>query len=187
MRIISGKHRGRRIEMKEGKDIRPTSSKARQAIFNILSHGEFSGPDASPFIERKVADLFCGSGALGLEALSRGAGSVTFVDQSQDSLNLVRASAEKFGESKNIRLLRSDSSKLGPSITRHSLVFLDPPYNKNLAVPALESLVRSNWLEPNAVCVVELSAKEAFILPPHYEIISERHYGAAQILILRFI
>src|SRR5438876_409927 len=103
MRIIAGKHRGRRIEMKEGKDIRPTSSRARESLFNILSHGQFGGEENSPFINRRVVDLFCGSGALGLEALSRSAAHVTFVDQSQDSLNLVRTTADNMGELKNIR------------------------------------------------------------------------------------
>ena len=106
LRIIAGRHRGRQIETSSAKTLRPTSGMARGALFNIISHGEFSGEN-NPFIGKSVADLFCGSGALGFEALSRGAASVTFIDQSQDSLNLVRKTAEHFKEISNCRLLRS--------------------------------------------------------------------------------
>src|SRR5256885_2109297 len=125
LRIIAGKHRGRKIETSNAKTLRPTSGRTREALFNILSHGEFSGAENSPYIGRQVADLFCGSGALGFEALSRGAAGITFVDQSQDSLNLVRNTAESLREIPQAKLLRSDSAQLPPSLVRHSLVFID--------------------------------------------------------------
>ena len=185
LRIIAGKHRGRKIETSNAKTLRPTAGRTREALFNILSHGEFSGVDNSPFIDRQVADLFCGSGALGFEALSRGAAGVTFVDQSQDSLNLARSTAETLKEMSQVRLLRSDSSQLPPSLVRHSLVFIDPPYNSGLAPKALGSLRRQHWLEKNAVCVVEVSARETLEPPEGFTLFDERKYGNTTVFLLR--
>ena len=185
LRIIAGQHRGRRIETSDVKTLRPTSSRTRAAIFNILSHGAFSGEDNSPFLSRHVADLFCGSGALGFEALSRGAAGVTFVDQSQDALNLVRTTAERFKEMSHARLMRSDSSQLPLSSVRHSLVFIDPPYNSGLAPKSLTSLKRQGWLEKDAVCVVEVSSHETFEAPEGFSVFDEREYGNTAVFLLR--
>lgn len=186
MRIIAGKHRGRTIAMKEGKDIRPTSSMARESIFNILMHGQFSGED-SPLIDCHVVDLFCGTGALGFEALSRGAKKVTFIDQNQDSLNLVRTTASAFGEMAHCRFVRSDSTSLPLAYDPCSLAFLDPPYNSGLAPIALQSLKKQEWLSPKAVCVVEVSSKEPWPVVEGFEVVMERLYGNAKIVLLRIL
>lgn len=186
MKIISGKHRGRNIAMKQGKDIRPTTGRTRESIFNILSHGQFGTAETSPIFGRHVVDLFCGSGALGLEALSRGAQKVTFIDQSQDSLNLARDSAKAFGETGNCRFIRSDSTVLPTAHDACALAFLDPPYNSGLAPKALASLAAQGWLAPDAVCMVEISAKETLAPPPRFSLIMDRVYGNSKIVLLRF-
>lgn len=185
MRIISGKHRGRRIAMHDGSDIRPTSGRTREAIFNILTHGSFGREGESPLIGKRVVDIFCGTGGLGLEALSRGAQHVTFIDRNPQSLGLARENAEHFGELDNTAFIRSDSTQLPPATFACTVAFADPPYNKGQAAPALKSLKEQGWLEPNALVVLELSAHELIHLPEGYELMDERKYGNSKVLILR--
>lgn len=187
MRIISGKHRGRRIAMAEGTDIRPTSGRTREAIFNILTHGSFGREGDSPLVDKRVVDIFCGSGGLGLEALSRGAAHVTFIDRSPQSLALARENAERFGEEAATSFIRNDSTQLPPTAFPCTVVFADPPYNKGMAAPALESLKKNGWLEENALVVLELSAHELLHIPEGYELMDERRYGNSKVLILRNI
>jgi len=187
LKIIAGKHRGRNIEVKENKNIRPTGSMARGAIFNILTHGAF-GPDGqSPLIDQRVLDLFCGTGALGLEALSRGAAHVTFIDQSNDSIQLARQNAMRMHEEEQTTtFLRNDSTALPPARKKVSLVFMDPPYESGLAVKSLTSLDQQGWLESSAIIVVEVSAKEKLVPPANYDLFDEREYGNTKILFLRY-
>lgn len=185
MRIISGKHRGRRIAMQDDADIRPTSSRTREAIFNILTHGSFGRGGESPLVGKRVIDIFCGTGGLGLEALSRGAQHVTFIDRSPQSLALARENTERFGESANAAFIRSDSTQLPPATFPCTVAFADPPYNKGQAAPALQSLKQGGWLEPNALVVLELYANELMHIPEGYEQMDERTYGNSKVLILR--
>lgn len=187
MRIISGKHRGRRIAMNEDTDIRPTSGRTREAIFNILTHGSFGRNGESPLVGKRVIDIFCGTGGLGLEALSRGAEHVTFVDRNGPSLALARENVERFGETEHTTFIRSDSTQLPPATFPCTVAFADPPYNKGQAAPALKSLKDSGWLEPYALVVLELSAHELLHIPEGYELMDERKYGNSKILILRNI
>lgn len=187
MRIISGKHRGRRIEMSEKTEIRPTSGRTREAIFNILTHASF-GRDGEPLlIGKRVLDIFCGTGGLGLEALSRGAQHVTFIDRNTSSLALARSNAERFGEADNVSFIRSDSTNLPPAMYPCTVAFADPPYNQGMAEPALASLRRQGWLEPNAIVIIELSARELLHVPEGYELLDERKYGNSKVLILRHL
>lgn len=184
MRIVAGALRGRTIQAPEGLDVRPTSDRARQAIFNILEHAPWSeGLEA-----RYVIDVFAGSGAMGLEALSRGAARCLFVDVSETSLAAVRANVDAFGLEGRTRLLRQDATRLG---ARHQekgafdIAFLDPPYRKDLAGPVLAELRTGDWLTPDAVVVLERAAGEPDIETPGYEILDQRRYGAAEVLFLR--
>lgn len=186
LRIIAGKHRGRNIETKESKGIRPTGSKARGAIFNILAHGNFGPQDQSPLIGQDVLDLFCGTGALGLEALSRGAKHVTFVDQSGDSITLARQNVLRMGEEENAHFLRNDSTSLPPARRKVALVFMDPPYNSGLAVKSLASLHAQSWLADDAVIVVELSSREKIAITAPYALFDEREYGNTKIVFLKY-
>lgn len=187
MRIISGKHRGRRIAMTEGVDIRPTSGRTREAIFNILVHGSFGRDGDSPIIGKRVVDIFCGSGGLGLEALSRGAEHVTFIDRNPQSLALARENIEHFKETETTSLIRSDSTQLPPAPFPCTVAFADPPYDKGMAAPALKSLKANGWLEENALVVLELSSHELLHIPEGYELLDERKYGNSKVLILRSI
>jgi 16S rRNA (guanine966-N2)-methyltransferase len=185
LRIIAGKYRGRKIETKEHAKIRPTGSKTRGAIFNIITHGEFRGPEHSPLLDRRIIDLFCGTGAMGLEALSRGAGHVTFVDQSAESIALARANAAKMGETQ-ARFIRNDSTTLPHADQPCSLAFLDPPYRSGLAAKSLKSLNDKGWLEKGAVAVVEMEVHEKFEAPEPYLQFDERKYGNTRIVFLRY-
>lgn len=184
MRIVAGELRGRAIRAPEGLDVRPTSDRARQAIFNILEHAPWSEGLES----RRVIDVFAGSGAMGLEALSRGAARCLFVDLSETSLAAVRANIAAFGLEERTRLLRQDVTRLG---RRHEgrplfdFAFLDPPYRKDLAGPALAELRTGGWLLPEAVVVLERGAGEPEIETPGYETLDRRRYGAAEVLFLR--
>lgn len=186
LKIIAGKHRGRRIETKESAKIRPTGSMARGAIFNILMHGSFGPNGESPLIGKSVVDLFCGTGALGLEALSRGAAHVTFVDQSAESMSLARANAANMGETSSVHFVRSDSTSLPRARAQCSLAFLDPPYNSGLAAKSLLSLGTQGWLEPGAIAVVETSVRETLPALAGFEVFDERKYGNSKITFLRY-
>jgi 16S rRNA (guanine966-N2)-methyltransferase len=186
LKIIAGKHRGRNIETKENAKIRPTGSRARGAIFNILMHRSFDESGESPLIDKPVIDLFCGTGALGLEALSRGAGHVTFVDGSADSIALARQNARHMGEDANAHFIRSDSTSLPLARKQCSLAFLDPPYDSGLAVKSLSSLDKQGWLLPGAVVVVEISSRETLTPPEAYALVDERKYGNTKIVFLKY-
>jgi 16S rRNA (guanine966-N2)-methyltransferase len=183
MYVIAGKHRGRRIEAPEGRAIRPTASRTREAVFNILSHGRYAGEN--PLLQGYVADIFCGSGAMGLEAFSRGAAGVTFVDKSKESLEAAEYNLRHFGEQPRARLIRADSSMLPPAPMPHDILFIDPPYNTGLATGALNTARSGGWLKPEGVAVVEQAIKEDAIIPEGWEELDNRKYGNTRILILR--
>jgi len=189
MRIIGGKHRGRPLRApldKMGKDVRPTSDRAREAVFNIIEHGI----DWPGLKDTNVIDIFAGTGAYGLEALSRGAAHVTFIDNDHDALGLVRKNAGALGEGRNITPLRLDAARLPPpplaAKAPCGIVFCDPPYNAALSTPALLGLANKGWIGEGSICVVEVAAKEAFEAPPGFVVLDDRAYGAARVLFLKF-
>lgn len=185
-KIIAGKHRGRNIETLPGKEIRPTTGMTREAVFNILMHGQFGGEN-SPLVGKRVVDLFCGTGALGFEALSRGAAHVSFIDQNPKALDLARKTATAFGESKNTVFIRSDSTHVPKAHLACSLAFVDPPYEKGMAEKGLDSLVHGHWLEDGAIIVVEQAKKETLKLPTCIVLLDERVYGITRISILKYV
>ena len=176
MRIVAGKFRGKALLSPEDDSIRPTSDRAREALFNIL--GSRIGVHLDGL---KVLDLFAGTGALGLEALSRGAQSVVFVDIGAEARGLIRDHIEAFGAGGVTKLLRRDATALGPAGTMgpFNLVFLDPPYGKGLGEQALISLRDGNWLAPEATIVLEESSDVALDLPEGFVLEDRRVYGAA--------
>ena len=185
LKIIGGKHRGRAIATPEGQATRPTASRARESLFNILAHANWSGDGTSPLIDARVLDAFAGSGALGLEALSRGAAHATFLDNDAAAIRLIGENLRKLGEATNAKVIRADATR--PPLGRDpcELVFLDPPYRSGLAAPALAALAEAGWLAPGAIATVELANTEDMAPPAGFEIIDERRYGAAKIVILR--
>lgn len=186
MRVTAGKHKGRKLAAPAGRDVRPTSDRARQALFNILEHGGFVEGGGSPVRGARVLDAFAGSGALGLEALSRGAAHATFMETAAAALEAVRRNAEACREQDNAEILRADATRPPKARAACSIAFLDPPYHKGLAAPALTALAKAGWLAESAICCVELSADEDFSPPEGFQPLDERRYGAAKIVLLRF-
>ncbi|MGI9509714.1 MAG: 16S rRNA (guanine(966)-N(2))-methyltransferase RsmD [Geminicoccaceae bacterium] len=174
MRIIGGRYRGKRLASPEDRSIRPTSERAREALFNILDH-------AGRITDARFLDLFCGSGAVGLEAFSRGAGEVWLIDR---NTTLASANANTLGHPPNVHIKRMDATRLGRGPCRFDAVFLDPPYQSNLVPAALASL-GEGWLGEDALIIVELAAKENLDPPPSFALEDERRYGAAKFLFLR--
>ena len=187
MRIVGGSFRGRTILAPPGRSVRPTSEKARQAIFNILEHHDF---DLDFSLESaRVIDLFAGSGALGLEALSRGAAHALFVETDTEAAQLVQKNIDALGLTSNARVLRRNATRLtSRSATDGSpfdLAFLDAPYGSRLTELALNSLREGGWLAPDALLVVESAKREQFAAPAGFKLLDERTYGAACIRLLR--
>jgi 16S rRNA (guanine966-N2)-methyltransferase len=189
MRIIAGRHRGRTLVAPEGDAVRPTSDRAREALFNILAHASWRDDGTSPLIDVRVLDAFAGSGALGLEALSRGAAHATFLDNDATAIRLIGENLRKLGETGAAKVVRADVTRPPPNRDPGregcDLVFLDPPYKSDLAAPALSALAEAGWLNKGAIATVELSNTEDVIPPSGFEAIDERRYGAAKIVILR--
>lgn len=181
MRIVGGEWRGRALLTPDSDKIRPTSDRAREAVFNILNSGWHLPDDAV------VLDVCCGTGALGLEALSRGAAHTTFIDKSQEAMKLVQANLQKLRAEDKGTVLYGDVVNLPPAPRRHGLVFIDPPYNLNLASAALLSLDLQGWLESDAVLVVETAADERLTVPATYRQRDERRYGAAKVTFLEYL
>lgn len=178
MRIIAGIWRGRRLLTPAGGAIRPTSDRAREALFGILEHG-------APAVRgARFLDLFCGTGAVGLEAASRGAAEVLLVEDDARALQLARANFERLGAPESVRLLVRDARRLGAARQPYELAFLDPPWGAGLATPALAAL-RDGWLAPDARIVVESAGREPLDLPPGYALEQTRRYGAARFTFLR--
>jgi 16S rRNA (guanine966-N2)-methyltransferase len=183
MRIVGGKFKGRSLASPSGQATRPTSDRVRESIFNILAHGieGFTLEDA------RVLDLFAGTGALGLEALSRGARFCQFVDESPEARGLIRHNADSLGVVGQCKIWRRDATKLGPCApqTPFDLVFADPPYGKGWGDKALVSLVEGGWLSPGAVVVLEEVVKTEVENISSLTLLDRRTYGDTQIRFYR--
>lgn len=175
MRIIGGRHRGKRLISPPDRSIRPTSERAREALFNVLDHGD-------RIAGKRVLDLFCGTGALGLEAFSRGALEVWLIDH---EITLANANTKALGQPDGVKVLRMDATRLGNARNCFDVVLMDPPYRSDLAPKALSALARG-WLAEGALVVVELAAKEALDPPAGFAHEQDRHYGAARLVFLRW-
>ena len=184
MRIVAGKHRGRPIEPPDGAETRPTSALTRESVFNILSHGRFAA-DGDPLTGSIVLDGFAGSGANGLEALSRGAGHAVFMESQAAALNALRANLRTLGEQANATVVHGDCLRPPRATAACSLVILDPPYRQGLAAPALEALQRAGWIAPDALVAVELMKTEDLHVPAGFEELDTRRYGKAKVVFLR--
>ena len=185
MRFVAGQYRGRAIVTPEGQNTRPTSDRARQAIFNVLEHA----PWAEGLHEARVIDLYAGSGALGFEALSRGAAFCLFVDTDDGARGAIRENMDAYGLFGRCRVHRRSATDLGPrpgsAGEAFTLAFLDPPYAKGLGEQTLARLLEGGWLAPGAIVVFERGSDEPEIDTPGYERLDARDYGAARVLFLR--
>ncbi len=184
MRIISGRHRGLQLADVGAGDpaahLRPTSDRVREAVFNLL----VNGGHGDPITDMRVLDLFAGTGALGLEALSRGAARVAFVDDGTVARALLRRNIEKMKAMGTTDVWRRDATRLGENRgPGYGLVFLDPPYGKGLGEAALASAQAGGWLAPQAMVVWEEGAPPA--APEGFELLDQRRYGETHVTLLR--
>ena len=184
MRIIAGKHRHRMLVAPEGRAVRPTSDRAREAVFDILAHGRFSEQDAC--LDALVLDAFAGTGAFGLEALSRGARHAVFIEKDRGARAALHQNIAVLGETAHAAIVNGDATRPPRATGACSLVFLDPPYGEDLAAPALTALAQSGWLAEGALAVLEIAAKEDLEVPKNFEPLDERRYGAAKFVFLRY-
>lgn len=183
MRIVGGRNRGRPIFAPKGFVTRPTSDRTRESVFNILNSRLERG-----FHGRIVVDLFAGTGAFGLEALSRGAAHTIFVDNNQEAIKVIDENIWNLGETQNTSMHKCDATLLGPrppGLAAVDLVFIDPPYKKNLTVLALNSLAENRWLAKDAICIAEMATNENFDCPVGFVHLDQRNYGKAAIYILQ--
>jgi 16S rRNA (guanine966-N2)-methyltransferase len=187
LRIVAGKHRGRALAAGSDKSIRPSAEPTRARLFNILAHGGEYRTDAGQLpVGARVLDVFAGSGALGLEALSRGAAHVSFIDNDAKAAQLIRRNIASLGETATCIVHCRDALTMGsPPPAPFDLVLLDPPYRKGLAAPALAALAEAGWLAAGAVAVVEAAAKDDFTPPADFALLDERPSGAGKLIFLR--
>ena len=183
MRIVGGKFRGLHLATPADQSTRPTSDRVREALFNILAHGveglELEGA--------RVLDLFAGTGALGFEALSRGARHCQFVDESTEARGLIRTNADKLGVIGQCKIWRRDATDLGPCapLPKFDLVFADPPYGKGLGEKALTSLVQGDWINACGIVVLEEVEKAVVADIAGLTLIDERSYGETKVRFYR--
>jgi 16S rRNA (guanine966-N2)-methyltransferase len=183
MRIVAGKFRSAGIEAPKGLTTRPTSDRVRQALFNVLEHGathlDFEGA--------RVLDLFAGSGALGLEALSRGARFCVFIEESTEARASIRRNVEALGLTGVTKIWRRDATKLGAAgaLQPFNLIFCDPPYGQGLGERALAAAIEGGWAGPGAIAVLEERAGLQTAWPAPLEEIDRRRYGTTEIAIAR--
>jgi 16S rRNA (guanine966-N2)-methyltransferase len=185
MRIVAGQFRGRPLAAPEGAHTRPTSDRVREALFNILEHGvaDFTVAD------KRVLDLFAGTGALGLEALSRGAAYCLFVEEDAAARGVIRRNIEALGLTGVTKVFRRNATDLGPAgpLGGFGVVFLDPPYELGLAERALVCAAKGAWLAPGAVVVIEESRRAAVALPAGFALLGQRTWSDTQVVLARFV
>ncbi|MBL8582000.1 MAG: 16S rRNA (guanine(966)-N(2))-methyltransferase RsmD [Rhizobiaceae bacterium] len=181
MRIVGGEFRGRALAAPRTDAIRPTTDRTRESVFNVLAHRFHDRLEGA-----RVLDLFAGTGALGLEALSRGAAQCLFVEESAEGRGLIRTNVEAFGLTGHTKIFRRDAARLGDAgtIEPFGLVFADPPYGKGLAGDALRSARAGGWLRPSALCVVEEAAGAPFDPGPGFAEADARAYAET---VIRFL
>ena len=182
MRVVGGRLKGRNLASPSTQQIRPTADRLRESLFNILVHAY-----DDPVANARVLDLFAGTGALGIEAVSRGAKFTLFVDNGAEARALLRNNVEALGLGGVTKVYRRDATNLGPAhpVEPFSLVFLDPPYRMRLADKALVSLREGRWLVPGALAVVEEAKASSFTAPDGYEELERRAYDDTEFVFLR--
>jgi len=181
VRIVGGEFRGRPLRTPRSQEIRPTTDRAREAVFNVLAHGY-----GERLAGARVLDLFAGTGALGLEALSRGASFCVFIEEGAEGRGLIRDNVETMGLQGRTKIFRRDATALGSvgTLAPFSLVFADPPYGRRLGEAALDSARAGGWLAPKTLVCLEEAASAPFDLPAGFNLVEERRYGDS---VVRFI
>jgi 16S rRNA (guanine966-N2)-methyltransferase len=184
MRVVGGRLRGRMLTGPKSQTIRPTADRLRESLFNILVHA-YNDPIAGA----RVLDLFAGTGALGIEAISRGAAFALFVEETAEARALIRENVATLGLGGVTRIFRRDATRLGAAhpVEPFSLVFVDPPYGRNLAATAIAAARDGGWFAPDALIVVEEAAKSSFTAPEGFSELQRRAYDDTELIFCRFI
>jgi 16S rRNA (guanine966-N2)-methyltransferase len=183
MRVVGGRLRGRVLTGPKSQTIRPTADRLRESLFNVLVHAY-----DDPIAQARVLDLFAGTGALGIEALSRGAAFALFVDETADARALIRENIAALGLGGVTRIFRRDATRLGAAhpVEPFSLVFADPPYGRDLATAALAAALNGGWLAPDALIVIEEAARSGFTVPEGFSELERRVYDDTELIFCRF-
>ena len=186
VRIIAGKWRGKKIIAPTGLNVRPTSDRGKGALYDLLTHGK---PAACGFELRdtKVLDAFAGTGALGLEALSRGAAQVTFMENAKASHRAICTNVSTCQAESLVNLIETDVLTAPRAMSSCDLIHLDPPYGKGLVAAALQRLETKGWIAKGAICCAELGKDETLAIPEGFRQLEDRRYGAARIVILKSV
>jgi 16S rRNA (guanine966-N2)-methyltransferase len=184
MRIIGGIHKGRIIAAPQGMKVRPTTDRVRQSMFNVLEHGKFTGI-GNPIKGATVLDAFSGTGALAIEALSRGAASATCMDIDQRSLRQIEKNAASLSETQRLQVILSDATNPPNATSAANLIFLDPPYGFGQVEVALKALSNANWISKNAIVVAETGVKEDLSIIDGFFISDRRQYGKTAITFIQ--
>jgi 16S rRNA (guanine966-N2)-methyltransferase len=182
MRVVGGRLRGRTLAAPKSRNIRPTADRLRESLFNILVHAY-----GDPVTDARVLDLFAGTGALGIEALSHGAAFALLVDDGAEARALLRENTTTLGLGGVTKIFRRDATKLGPvaPLEPFSLAFVDPPYGKNLAEQSVTSALAGGWFTAEALIIVEEAIKSAFAAPEGFSELERRRYDDTEFVILR--
>jgi 16S rRNA (guanine966-N2)-methyltransferase len=184
MRVIAGIHKGRKLEVPIDRAIRPTSERTRESLFNLLMHGRFGG---TCIIHQRVADICCGTGALGIEALSRGAAHVTFVDVAKTPLAITERNLRHIEASELATLIACDATRLPKTTEPFALVLLDPPYDMQILPAIAASLRQGGWVKTGSILAAEIASSQPTPELLEAELITERRYGKAKILIWEMV
>lgn len=187
MRIVGGTHRGRVLNAPEGRDTRPTLDRVREALFSILSHASrWYEDDFNPLYDGVILDAYAGSGALGLEAISRGADQAVFFDTDRKAVAIIEQNIETLRIADQARAKRADATKPPRATAPASMVFLDPPYGKDLLGISITALAKAGWIDGNTLIVTERSPRDPEIDLDGFDLCDSRKYGKCQIDIGRF-
>ena len=184
MRIIGGIHKGRIIAAPQGMNVRPTTDRVRQSMFNVLEHGKFSCI-GNPIKGATVLDAFSGTGALAIEALSRGAASATCMDIDRSSLQQIEKNAASLSETQRLQVILSDATNPPKATSAANLIFLDPPYGFGQVEVALNALRDASWISKDAIVVAETGVKEDLSIIEGFLISDRRKYGKTAITFLK--
>jgi 16S rRNA (guanine966-N2)-methyltransferase len=184
MRIVGGSHRGRRLAAPPGLAIRPTGDRVREALFDILLHGRFAAA-GNPLAAAVMLDAFAGTGAVGLEALSRGAAEAVFIERDGAALAALRRNVEALGEMGRAHVVPGDATRPPRGERSCTIAFLDPPYGSGLAAPAMAALAAAGWIAADALAVIEIGGRERLAPPAGFALLDERVYGAARLVFFR--
>ena len=186
MKIIAGKHKGRKIHIEVDKSLRPTRPMVREAVFSILTSGEFIDEEGNTALDGAlVLDLFSGSGSFAMEALSRGARHVILFDKERKHLNLAKFNIESIKEQDNTTLICADIERIQPAKEPVDIVFIDPPYRKDLIVSSIEKLDATGWLKDSSIIIAETSVTDKLSTLEKFELVLKREYGSSKVMLFR--